>query len=376
MLITNPFSAEALRDRLQGELVLSTDEGYDAARQGWNLAADLRPAMVAQPACAEDVSELVIFARENGLRIVMQGTGHNATPLGDMDDVILVRTGAMRGVEIDPVRRVARVEAGAVWADVTAPASEHGLAALAGSAPDVGVVGYVVGGGLGWLGRRYGLACERVLSVRRRHGRRPARPRRSRQRARPLLGAARRRRVLRGDRRPGDGARPRAERDRRHDALRLGARPRGRPGLARVDGRRPRDGDDVVPDHAGPRHADAPRVRARARRRGHRRRGPGRRLGGRGDPRAAARAGAGARHVRRGPAGRALPHPHGPRGPDALGVRARDAARADRGGRGPRRRRVRPRLGQPAHDGRVPPRRRRARAPGLGRPGLPARRRT
>ena len=146
MLITNLFSAEALRDRLQGELVLSTDEGYDAARQGWNLAADLRPAMVAQPACAEDVSELVIFARENGMRVVMQGTGHNATPLGDMDDVVLVRTGAMRGVEIDPVRRVARVEAGAVWADVAAPASEHGLAGLAGSAPDVGVVGYVVGG--------------------------------------------------------------------------------------------------------------------------------------------------------------------------------------------------------------------------------------
>jgi FAD/FMN-containing dehydrogenase len=164
MLITHLFSAEALRDRLQGQLVLSTDEGYDAARMGWNLAADLRPAMVAQPACAEDVSELVIFARENGLRVVVQGTGHNGTPLGDMEDVVLVRTGAMRGVEIDADRRVARIEAGAVWADVAAPASEHGLAGLAGSAPDVGVVGYVVGGGLGWLGRRYGLASERVLS--------------------------------------------------------------------------------------------------------------------------------------------------------------------------------------------------------------------
>jgi FAD/FMN-containing dehydrogenase len=164
MLITNSFSADALRDRVQGELALSADEGYDAARQGWNLAADLRPAMVAQPACAEDVREIVRFASESGLRVVMQGTGHNATPLGDMEDVVLVRTGAMRGVEIDADRRVARVEAGAVWSDVTAPASEHGLAALAGSAPDVGVVGYVVGGGLGWLGRRYGLACERVLS--------------------------------------------------------------------------------------------------------------------------------------------------------------------------------------------------------------------
>ena len=164
MLLTNTPSADALRERLQGSIVLPTDEGYDAARSGWNLAADLRPAMVAHPACAEDIRQIVCLARDTGLRVVVQGTGHNATPLGDLDDAILVRTGAMRGVHIDAERRVATVEAGAQWADVTAPASEHGLAALSGSAPDVGVVGYIVGGGLGWLGRRYGLACERVIS--------------------------------------------------------------------------------------------------------------------------------------------------------------------------------------------------------------------
>jgi FAD/FMN-containing dehydrogenase len=164
MLLTDSFSADALRERLQGDVVLQGDAGYDDARRGWNLAADLRPAMVARPACAEDVRAIVAFAAGSGLRVLVQGTGHNATPMGDVSDVVLVRTGAMRGVEIDPVARTARVEAGAVWSDVTAPASEHGLAALAGSAPDVGVVGYVVGGGLGWLGRRYGLACERVLS--------------------------------------------------------------------------------------------------------------------------------------------------------------------------------------------------------------------
>ena len=217
--------------------------------------------------------ELVVFARENGLRVVMQGTGHNATPLGDIDDVVLVRTGAMRGVEIDVVRRVARVEAGAVWADVAAPASEHGLAALAGSAPDVGVVGYVVGGGLGWLGRRYGLAL----------------------RARPVFDVV-----------TADGRLVRADRDNEPDlfwALRGGGGSyaaivglemelipvpavtggmmlfgweRAREvaaGLARVDGDRPRDGDHVDPDHAGPGHADGPRVRARPRRRDHRRRG-------------------------------------------------------------------------------------------------------
>jgi FAD/FMN-containing dehydrogenase len=164
MLLTDSYSADVLRERIEGRLVLAGDPGYDDARRGWNLTADLRPAMVATPARAEDIRQIVLFAREQGLRVVVQGTGHNATPLGDLSDAVLVRTCDMRGVEIDAVRRVARVEAGAVWADVTAPASEHGLAALAGSAPDVGVVGYVVGGGLGWLGRRYGLACERVLA--------------------------------------------------------------------------------------------------------------------------------------------------------------------------------------------------------------------
>jgi FAD/FMN-containing dehydrogenase len=164
MLITDSFSADALRDRLQGQVVVPGDEDYDVARRGWNLANDARPHTVVLPVCAEDVREAVAFARENGLRVLVQGTGHNGTPLGDLDDVVLIRTSAMRGVEIDVEDRIARVEAGAVWSDVTGPASEHGLAALAGSAPDVGVVGYCVGGGLGWLGRRYGLCCERVLS--------------------------------------------------------------------------------------------------------------------------------------------------------------------------------------------------------------------
>jgi FAD/FMN-containing dehydrogenase len=164
MLLIDTFSAEALRDRLRGHLALPEDEDYDVARRAWNLTHDLRPAMVALPVTAEDVREIVLYAREQNLRVLIQGTGHNGTPVGDLSQSILVRTTAMRGVEIDAEARVARVQAGAVWSDVTAPASEHGLAPLAGSAPGVGVVGYCVGGGVGWLGRRYGLCCERVLS--------------------------------------------------------------------------------------------------------------------------------------------------------------------------------------------------------------------
>jgi FAD/FMN-containing dehydrogenase len=97
--------------------------------------------------------------------VAAQGTGHGAAPLGPLDDTILLKTARMSGVTIDPHTRRARVEAGALWQDVTVPAAEHGLAALAGSSPDVGVVGYSLGGGLGWLARRYGLAANSVLAV-------------------------------------------------------------------------------------------------------------------------------------------------------------------------------------------------------------------
>ncbi|MGH2970000.1 MAG: FAD-binding oxidoreductase [Solirubrobacteraceae bacterium] len=156
---------EVLRSQLTGSVVLPGDDTWDAARQAWNVAVEQRPALVALPRSAADVQALVDFARTHGLRIAMQGTGHNAGPLGPLDDTMLVRTSEMRGVEIDEAHCIARVEAGALWLDVTAPASEAGLAPLAGSSPDVGVVGYTLGGGLSWLGRRYGLAANRLLAV-------------------------------------------------------------------------------------------------------------------------------------------------------------------------------------------------------------------
>lgn len=94
-----------------------------------------------------------------------QRTGHNAEALGSVEGDILLRTDRMRAVAIDPVRRRARVEAGAKWEDVIPPASELGLAALHGSTPDVSIVGYALGGGLGWYGRKHGLAANSVTAV-------------------------------------------------------------------------------------------------------------------------------------------------------------------------------------------------------------------
>ena len=115
MLLIDSFSAELLRERLQGHLVLPDEDGYDDARRAWNLAQDLRPAIVALPATPEDVRDIVAYAREQNLRVLVQGTGHNGTPVGDLSDTILVRTSAMRGVEIDRGARIARIQAGALW---------------------------------------------------------------------------------------------------------------------------------------------------------------------------------------------------------------------------------------------------------------------
>jgi FAD/FMN-containing dehydrogenase len=148
-----------------GPVLSPGDPGWDDARRAWNLAVDQRPAAIALPASAQDVVAAVRFARERGLRVAAQGTGHNAGPLGSLARTVLVKTTAMRRVSVDPGAKTARAEAGAVWRDVVAAAAGHGLAPLAGTAPGVGVVGYTIGGGIGWLGRAYGLAAGSIEAV-------------------------------------------------------------------------------------------------------------------------------------------------------------------------------------------------------------------
>ena len=150
---------------LDGKVVLPGDGRFDEARRAWNLAIDQRPAAVIFPASPAVVAAAVGWAAERGLRVAAQGTGHNAGPLGSLADTVLLRTERMRGIQIDPVARTARAEAGVVWLDVVEAAAQHGLATLAGSSPDVGVTGYTLGGGLSFLGRRYGLAANNVTAA-------------------------------------------------------------------------------------------------------------------------------------------------------------------------------------------------------------------
>ncbi len=148
---------------IRGRVATSSDSDWDEARQAWNLAADQQPAAVALVESADDVAKVIGFARDNGLKLTGQGTGHGAMPLGALDDTILIKTERMRGVEIESDK--ARVDAGALALDVGEAAIKQGKCSMPGTSPNVGIAGYTLGGGLSWLGRKYGWACNRVSSI-------------------------------------------------------------------------------------------------------------------------------------------------------------------------------------------------------------------
>jgi FAD/FMN-containing dehydrogenase len=140
------------------------DAGYDEGRTALKPALDPHPAVVVAAENTDDVRAAVVEARRRSLPFAVQATGHGTHVAHD--GALLLRTGAMAGVVVDPHRRVARVGPGARWRDVLAAAAPFGLAPLSGSSPDVGVTGYTLGGGLGWLARRHGLAADSVLGAR------------------------------------------------------------------------------------------------------------------------------------------------------------------------------------------------------------------
>lgn len=153
---------QGLTARLRGTVTAPGDPDYDADRAAWNLAVDQHPAVVVRAVDDTDVAVAVRFAAEHDLGVAVQATGHGvARPA---DNALLLLTGAMHGVQVDAAARTARIEAGAKWGTVLEKATPDGLAPLLGSSPGVGAVGYTLGGGLGWLARRYGLAADSVRS--------------------------------------------------------------------------------------------------------------------------------------------------------------------------------------------------------------------
>src|SRR3954470_1097475 len=154
-----------LSEALTGAVVLPRDRGWDEARSGFNLLIDQHPAAVAFPADADDVALAVTYARASGLRVAPQATAHNQGPLGGLEETLLLNVSALQEVGVDPGARRVRVGAGVKWDRVAPRLSAHGLAGLHGSSPDVGIAGYSLGGGIGWLARKHGLQSNAVTAL-------------------------------------------------------------------------------------------------------------------------------------------------------------------------------------------------------------------
>jgi len=162
-LTIDPAAVANLRTLVSGLVLVPGDAGYDEARATWNLAVDQRPALVVVADDRDDVVAAVRFAADRDLAVGVRATGHGTAQ--PADGGVLVVTAALTAVDVDPVARTARVGGGTRWGAVLAASHPHGLAPLLGSSSDVGVVGYTLGGGMGWLARRHGLAADRLRSV-------------------------------------------------------------------------------------------------------------------------------------------------------------------------------------------------------------------
>ncbi|MBX7135890.1 MAG: FAD-binding oxidoreductase [Fimbriimonadaceae bacterium] len=160
----NQELTENLKEKITGDVWSRGDAGYETARAAWNLIIDHQPDLIVVAQSEQDVVEAVRFAREHDLPVAVQATGHGQPRHCREGMLLVVRN--LNTVQIDPVAKTATVGGGTKWGEVIPLACEHGLLPVSGSAPDVGVVGYTVGGGYGILSRKLGLASDSVLSFR------------------------------------------------------------------------------------------------------------------------------------------------------------------------------------------------------------------
>lgn len=148
-----------------GEVLRPGDDGYDDARAIWNGAIDRRPAFIARCRTSEEVARAVRFAAEQGLLLAVRGGGHSIPGWSVCEGGLMIDLSAMKRVDVDPGRRIARVEPGVLWGEYDAVAQQHGLASPGGEISHTGVAGLTLGGGIGWLSRTYGLACDSLVAA-------------------------------------------------------------------------------------------------------------------------------------------------------------------------------------------------------------------
>ena len=162
--LADPQIAE-LRGALAGELMLQDHPGYENARRVWNGNVDRRPALIARCSGVADVRQAVMFARTHGLRLSVRDGGHSAPGYGTNDGGLVIDMSAMKGIRVDPTAQTARVQGGVIWRELDRETQAFGLATTGGTVSNTGVVGLTLGGGLGWLMGKHGLAVDNVISA-------------------------------------------------------------------------------------------------------------------------------------------------------------------------------------------------------------------
>lgn len=156
---------EDLESRIRGEVITSHSKFYDEARSVWNGLIDKRPALIVQCLNTGDVLDAVNFARQNNLLISVRSGGHNVAGNSVCDEGLVIDLSSMKGIYVDPASRTARVQPGADWGDLDKETQLHGLVTPGGQVSMTGVAGLTLGGGMGYLRRKWGLSCDNVLSA-------------------------------------------------------------------------------------------------------------------------------------------------------------------------------------------------------------------
>lgn len=156
---------EELKSQIRGTLITPQSDNYDEARAVWNGLIDKRPALIAQCTGTADVVDAINFARENDLLVSIRGGGHNVAGNAVCDDGLVIDLSAMNGIYVDPEARTARVQPGADWGDLDKETQLHGLITPGGQVSITGVAGLTLGGGMGYVRRKFGLSCDNLLSV-------------------------------------------------------------------------------------------------------------------------------------------------------------------------------------------------------------------
>src|SRR5579864_9719364 len=163
--VIDEAAIQEFRTGLRGNLLGPDDEGYDAARRVWNGMIDRKPGLIVRCAGVADIIHAVNFARTHNLLVAVRGGGHNVTGNAVCDGGLMIDLSPMKGIQVDPVRRTARAQAGVTWGEFDHETQALGLATTGGQVSTTGIAGLTLGGGIGWLMRKCGAVVDNLLSV-------------------------------------------------------------------------------------------------------------------------------------------------------------------------------------------------------------------